>query len=505
MRLSIKRQSRIIFCSFISFVLMISFQNCAKPFKPQVEGSMELASSDSSLPSTSPSDPSSSPSAPLPPGSGVPSIPVPVYNSTAVPATLTGGGFEVFPGCELPPASYARTLYFDPVNGNDSTGNGSFAKPYAKVGTFISSKLVKAGDHLILLKGDHGSISANSASMPALLNTTSWIWIDGQAGAIVGQINLQAVSRWLITGVDVTGVMASGTANLYEVAVTSSSHVIFAKSKIYPAADSSAWTFSDWMLNNTAVFSRNSQCATYYQNDIRNVRFGIIMQSDAATYPSNSLKTLVKLNNIDGFSADAMRVIGSDLLVQRNQIKNIYLSAADGDANHDDAIQGYALKGAVFENVYVDGNYIQESTDPNRQFNASMQGFSIFDGLYRNVVAVNNVIITSAYHGISFFGTEGGLIEHNTLASPINRSLWISVPKSKPDPVTGVVTPPKNVVVKNNIVAAMGTIAGNTVTSNNIVVTNEALNFVKFDLITNTFDLHLLTTSPAYGAGAGAY
>ncbi len=51
----------------------------------------------------------------------------------------------------------------------------------------------------------------------------------------------------------------------------------------------------------------------------------------------------------------------------------------------------------------------------------------------------------------------------------------------------------------------MGTIAGNTVTSNNIVVTNEALNFVKFDLITNTFDLHLLTTSPAYGAGAGAY
>jgi len=493
------RMLKIATCIIFNLIFVISFQNCAKPFKSQVDINSEQLPGSGSLPSTAPTPPSQYYSGSLP------NIPAPVYPSAAVPSTLAGSGVEVYPGCELPQSSYLRTLYFDPVNGNDISGNGTVSNPYAKLSTFISSKLIKEGDHLILLKGDHGLINASAGNLPAMAQAKSWIWIDGQPGSILRQISLQGMVRWLITGVDVTGVSATQGGSVDEVAVTNSSNIVFAKSKIYPAADSSSWSFSDWMLVNTAIFSRNSQCTSFYQNVIRNVRFGIIMESSLATYPSNSLKSLAKLNIIDGFSADGMRVIGSDIFVQRNLIQNVYLSETIGDANHDDGIQGYALNGSVFVNLYVDGNIIQESTDPNRAFNSELQGVGIFDGLYKNVVAVNNVIIASTYHGISLFGIEGGLVEHNTLASPINRSFWISVPNSKPDPLTGVITPPKNVVVKNNIVAAMGTLDGNTVSTNNVIVTNEVLNFVKFDVSTYVFDFHLLPSSPIYRSGAGAY
>ncbi|MES2854586.1 MAG: right-handed parallel beta-helix repeat-containing protein, partial [Bdellovibrionota bacterium] len=182
-----------------------------------------------------------------------------------------------------------------------------------------------------------------------------------------------------------------------------------------------------------------------------------------------------------------------------NRILDIYLSAADGDANHDDAVQGFALNGAIYDNVIIENTYIVESTSATRPFKATHQGISVFDGLYTNMKVRGNVVLAGGYHGISIYGGKNVVIEKNTVISTYpGRTLWISAPKSK----EGVL--PDNTIVQNNV-ASSYTLASGVQSINNFTVSNPSASFVQFDLSNALYDLHPAAGSAIYGKGAGAY
>ena len=75
--------------------------------------------------------------------------------------------------------------------------------------------------------------------------------------------------------------------------------------------------------------------------------------------------------------------------------------------------QGQALN--YFSNILIDSNLVVRQTDPNNPFPTYLQGIDAFDEDWTNVTVTNNVVITSACHGITFSSIHNGLIANNTV------------------------------------------------------------------------------------------
>jgi parallel beta-helix repeat protein len=123
-----------------------------------------------------------------------------------------------------------------------------------------------------------------------------------------------------------------------------------------------------------------------------------------------------------------------------------------------------------------------------------------FNGEIDNVRVTNNVVLASAYHGISWYGVNNSLIDHNTVINPTKNThnLWIYIPKGKSGaPATGD-------TISNNV--ATGYVAGDpsVVKINDYIVTDPVATFQTFDPSSNSFNLQPKSGSIIDGKGAGA-
>lgn len=411
----------------------------------------------------------------------------------STPSTSTGS-YSVYQGCEAPATSYARTIYVDPAAGSD-TGDGTSAKPFKTLTSVLSANKLLPGDHVILLPGDHGSVFADQDSAKALVNAPSWIWVDFKPGAVAHTIDLRGMNRWLITGAEVTPL---GKEVKTLVTLSNGSNMVFADGTIYNTKDSSGWGATQWINTNDGYFSRSITCSAIERTTVKNVRMGVVMYTDSASPDAsqNSVKGLVQDVVIRNFSADGIRPIGSDLLVRNNYIFDEYVGDADGDGNHDDGIQSWALNGAVYQNITIDHNWVQESTDPSRKWNATMQGITSFDGVMKNIRVTNNVILGSAYHGLTWNSPINGVIDHNTVFNPTNNGnqYWIYAPGGTSTTISNNVA---------NLITWMNqNVPGVTMTNN--YETSDSSIFRTFSPSTNTFDLRPRTGGPIDGKNIGA-
>lgn len=417
--------------------------------------------------------------------------------TTQPPPPVTAGAFEVYGGCEAPAATYKRTVYIDPNNGSD-LGDGSASLPLKTLAAAVSAKKIKSGDRVMLLPGNHGDILATASRNPELTGS-EWVWIDAQDGAVIERLDVRDLSRWLVTNAAFTNAIK----NVNMLSFTGGSNHVAANNELYSAKNSSGWSATTW-IDNTAngIASRNTRCLSLLDNDIRNVRFGISVLSDGLT-ADNRVKTLIRGNTITGFSADGIRPLGSEITVRNNRIIESMTGSADGDGNHDDGIQIFALGGAVFSYISLENNWIQETTSSTRPLIGQLQGIGHFDGEVRNLTVRNNVILVTAYHGINIGSPRDSVVENNTVAhagSDTNNT-WIRVDGSKERYYLG---PPQNTIVRNNI-ATHFTIATTGVTqTNNIIVKTPASAFAVFDHARGVFDLHAKAGGILDGRGAGA-
>ncbi len=443
-------------------------------------GSSESDSGSSADGTTSPT-PTGDASTTLPDAGGDAAAPEPLYPR--------------YEGCEAPATTFARTLYVDPQAGS-ANGDGSSAKPYQTLTAVLGAKKLQPGDHVVLLPGDHGEVLASKFDNPQLENGAAWIWIEFQPGATAKGLDLRDMARWLITGAEITG---TTKANL--VAFSGGSNMILADSRVYTQKDVSVWTANDWI--NTAksgAFVRNTTCSTLVRNRFSNVRFGVSVSSDVKEVAGNRMKTLVVRNDIRSYSADALRPNASDVTMRLNRILDEYVNDADGDGNHDDGVQSFALNGAVYDNILIETNWFQETTDPKRKLNAGMQGICVFDGLITHWKVIDNVVIASYYHGIAGYGIEEGTVDHNTVANPTENGFktWITVPLDKDGGA------PVNDVVQNNIAVSYPNKHPAVTYTNNEIVDKPADVFAVFDRTTAVFDLTPKPGSSIDGKGVGS-
>ncbi len=415
-------------------------------------------------------------------------------NDAGVPTdgAPTNPTYPVYAGCAAPATTFAADVFVDPGNGVDAPGRGGANAPYKTFAYLVTSKVLKGGEHVVLLAGDHGGLSLNEFNAPQLVGASAWTWFDFRPGAKASTIDFRKMSHLLVTGATVQSLKAGQDL----VSVTSSSEVVIADNAVSSQATAPT-TIQEWMGLSNGIDISNSHCASVLRNKLAWVRFGFTMSFAGLDYPANSARELVQDNQLDGFSGDGARMNASDLTIRGNAFRDGYASIADGDANHDDMIQGFKLDGGWFQNIVIEDNFLADRTSPNRKFVSEYQGIGIFDGVFKNLTIRRNVLLTGAYHGMGLYGVTDTTVENNTVISTSTKSLWIQVFVGKKG------EQPSNVTVKNNLATKLFS-TNVAVYANDYEVPNPAADFVQFDVANGAYDMHLKPTSAFFGKGAGA-
>ena len=291
----------------------------------------------------------------------------------------------------------ASTFFVDPVNGDDSTGNGSFEAPWKTIEYVITNNLIesmsyvtpydpeepqmiiknsgapiKAGDIIMLYGGLHGKISLTN-----YINNTV-ITIKAVSGEIpiVESIHLQAGKNWKIEGLHISSEPYSYYLN---------NHLVFLESHSWqgPVSDieikdcmvfstQAPWENStDWINNASDGVYIKGDNIRIIDNVLTNVRFGIIMMGAQIDVLNNS---------IINFSSDGIRLVGPNNVIEGNLIKNCYAV----DDNHDDGIQSFTTGGLNIDNNIIRKNIIINYEYINQPLLGDLQGIGCFDGPLNN-------------------------------------------------------------------------------------------------------------------------
>jgi parallel beta-helix repeat protein len=323
-----------------------------------------------------------------------------------------------------PATPKGRTFYVDPAKGAPEN-DGSAAAPWRTIEEVIQKGLIRTrsadgkvgranapvqpGDTLLLRTGPHGEIKLAGSY------NEQFITIAAEPGQrpIVSRVEIRDGAKWIIRGLSIT---PEGSAKPHKGDLVvfaeggPSEELVLEDCFLYTALDSSKWTAKDWTdnANNGIFLGRHGTKLVARNNHVFNTRFGIALCSP---------ESLCEGNLVENFSGDGIRVTRDDLTVQYNVIKNIYVSDADGDSNHDDGIQVFLFNkgtGTVRRDT-IRGNLIITREDPNQPFPAVMQGIGCFDGPLVDFLVEDNVVLVSHWHGISLYDAQNCTIRNNAV------------------------------------------------------------------------------------------
>jgi hypothetical protein len=392
---------------------------------------------------------------------------------------------DYFPICTAPGGAGGKILIVDP----SSRTAGSLAS------VDVALKNARPGDTVSLMNGDYGDLI-----------------VKGQAGSgqtpRITKLTINA-SHWRFTGLTISGHSLQGAL----VNISDSDNIIFDKNVVASKIGNLSWG-PQLMDKNTAdvisngIFANQSSCVSVTDNHINNVFNGLMAGGDQTSNRGQYL--LISGNVIDNFAGDGIDHQASHIRIENNHITNGH-NICNNQCVHNDGIQGWNWNnrpGVVNTDVVITGNEIVVQADPNLVLPAdAFQGITIFDGSWDGVQITNNVVIASAWHGITIMRAHNVSIINNTVA-PANpkRSTWITYSPSKDQPQMA----PNSVVIRNNAAREVGIYKNEKL--GNVAAVDHNLSiksadsfadvFAKFDLEHFAFDLHPARRSDARGEGS---
>lgn len=203
------------------------------------------------------------------------------------------------------------------------------------------------------------------------------------------------------------------------------------------------WSKDDWKFNWAPnAVSLGGPDNALVNSTLTAINFAVTAKGD---------RTEISGNTVTGFAGDALRALGDHARVSNNTVRDCV--AING--NHDDGFQSWSNKkgqngklpqtGLIVEN----NSFIEWTGAKDHPLRCSLQGIGLFDGFYEDVTIRNNIVLVSAYHGISVYGGRGVRILNNTVLHVDGkaglRHPWIMVNDKKNG------DPARRVLVENNI------------------------------------------------------
>lgn len=353
---------------------------------------------------------------------------------------------SVYPGCASPVAkTTAHSFYVDPVHGS-MTGDGSAAKPWHTLAEVVSAGLITTaptanvpgkratnasiapGDTVYLLSGNHGTVNIQGyygSTTGTLLgyNNPDFITFAALPGQmpVINQLKIVGGNKWVFRGITFQSTNPSGVGitttngvhDYFLVSLTGPHNdIILDGNNLLSASDVSNWKMGDWLNKRASGITEIAgQCIAITSNKLKNVGFGLGSQR------SNNI--LISGNVINYFTDDGIDYGSNNMLMTHNVITN---TVEDGDGFHRDGMQGQpSTQTTTLSNITIDSNTVIRIADPAFPYPGTLQGIDDFDGISQNFTVTNNIVITDAQQGISFYGTRGLTIKNNTLLGDSGR------------------------------------------------------------------------------------
>lgn len=366
------------------------------------------------------------------------------------------------------------------------------AQLWANFDALMKSGKVTGGDRIFLLDGYHGQIVVRDKQF------ASTVTIGPAAGAVAHadsvlvmnstNVHIQGLKVWPRSSTSASAALVRSYANTSNIAFTD----LDVRSTA-TAGNYASWTVTDWnkfMRNGFLVDGTSNVVA---RNRVTGVFNGIVMLGKNA---------LLEQNIIDGFAGDGMRALGDDSVVRQNKVQNCH----QVNASHTDAFQAWTtgptgqVGTGILRNMIIEDNKIYEFVGTRSPIACKLQGISLFAGVYDNFVIRNNIVSTTAYHGITIAGGQNSQIVNNTVIHAFGQAgvfPWIRVSRNRDG------RPSLNVTVANNITTSMKASSDPSkaiAVTNNVVVTNASAEFTAV----SKQDFTLRSTAKGVDAGAPA-
>jgi hypothetical protein len=362
---------------------------------------------------------------------------------------------QVYSGCLTPPTTFRHVWYFDPVHGKTlaAGGNGSQASPWNNLRALVQAQTgytypllttaayphalaagqprvvapgpnagpIAPGDEILLVSGNYGNLSLNVFNTE--IANSAFVTIAAASGQtpVLTSLFIAGTNNWTFSGLKVQSLQPTALSGHALIDIDPSptfpvSNIVLENMTISSQDNVAGWSKGQWVTNSRAgVFIRSpagttaTKCISLTASHITNVRYGAAIAAGQVLFSDNQ---------IDHFGDDGIDYAASNIAITHNSIHD---NLDIGDGNHEDAMQGVAgflAAGATvnhFQNVLIDSNVVIRQTDPRLPFPTYLQGIDAFDSDWTNVAVTNNVVVTSACHGITFESVHNSLIANNTV------------------------------------------------------------------------------------------
>jgi hypothetical protein len=239
---------------------------------------------------------------------------------------------------------------------------------------------------------------------------------------VLTSLFIAGTNAWAFNGLKVQSLQGAAIGGYWLVNIDDfsptfpTSNIVFQNMRISSQDNVTGWSKAQWVANARNAFfvhttpgTTATNCISMTGSHISNVRNGAAIAANQVVFSNNE---------IDHFGDDGLDYAASNLAITHNTIHD---NLDIGDGNHEDAMQGqlgFLAAGAsvnYFKNVLIDSNLVVRQTDPRLAFPTYLQGIDAFDSDWTNVTVTNNVVITSACHGITFGSIHNSLIANNTV------------------------------------------------------------------------------------------
>lgn len=351
---------------------------------------------------------------------------------------------------------------------------------------------------ILLVGGTYNQIVLGATkvvkAVPVLTAPVTITSQDSARPAVIPGIDVRSTDHWHFVGLAIRPVKAAAALPAAAVSLSGNDNTFEDSTLTY--GDATNWSAADWVAKAGNGVAVNGLNAVVKNNYLMNVYMGI-------ESGKNATGTVIKNNTVNGIGGDGMRVLGNNMIVDSNFLKN-FKKIND---NHDDCSQSWGIaSGTVSQDASVEGVTFQNNICLNNEnpadplYDMGLQGFDSFDGGTKGWLVQNNVFAGTAYHGLVYSGAVNMTIRNNTILdsdSAVNGAdnVWIRVFGNK----TGTIQPTGN-TFQNNI--------SNKFTgygSSSVVVNSKVVKMADYDKYFRDWrhgDMRLLATSPIQGAGA---
>ncbi|WP_424968566.1 right-handed parallel beta-helix repeat-containing protein [Dinoroseobacter sp. S375] len=367
---------------------------------------------------------------------------------------VTGGavsraGLVLAAICALTSAALARDVHVAP-GADEAQADGSVEAPFPTVHKALRSGVVTGGDRVVLRDGAYGQIKIAKADydppVEIVAQTPGQVHAEQLLVRDSHGLRFHDLSVWPLRP-------ATKPGNLVEVDRTSSDVAIIGfdvRGNATAPEDYLNWSAEQWLVDWRANGIRvDGDDSVVRDSVVTAVTFGIT---------TTGARAEVRDNRVDGFSGDGLRGLGNGSVFAGNHVQN----AVSVDDNHDDGFQTWATHEdpdgrKSVSDILVENNTILEWVGPaDHPLRSKLQGISLFDGIYRNIVIRNNLVAVDAFHGISVYAGTDSLIANNTVVNisgtPADHP-WILLRDNRNGWKSG------NVEVRNNVAMAFQGVA----------------------------------------------